>query len=327
MKKITSFLSAFALCCTSVTALISSAYLSEVGGDEYSYIKNNFARIDSAVCMGFEDSSELYMSAYNDKRVRIISVDEMDDKIIIEFEKPLIPEDFREIRDFIYENYRSLEMFTASSSGAEPLKDVAVMSLCNISSENDVRIIYDKISSMAELSRFDFYDLKKCIDGAADLLLYEEDDLPLIENYLSENNISYSLELGYEYNVFNENGDYVGKKGGYYIIPENSTVYDKLDLANSIQKELNIYTEYGISESIRDISSSIDVLNSLAGDADCDGTVKMNDAVLIMQTIVNPDKYFLTPQGRFNSDTANIGDGITLGDALAVQKMLLDISD
>lgn len=55
------------------------------------------------------------------------------------------------------------------------------------------------------------------------------------------------------------------------------------------------------------------------GDADEDGEVNINDAVLIMQSIANPDKYSLTEQGKINSDVVNVGDGVTSSDALAIQ--------
>ena len=63
--------------------------------------------------------------------------------------------------------------------------------------------------------------------------------------------------------------------------------------------------------------------NHLKGDANCDGKVNMADAVLIMQTLANPDKYKLTENGRANADMD--GDGITNADALAIQKMLLKL--
>lgn len=55
------------------------------------------------------------------------------------------------------------------------------------------------------------------------------------------------------------------------------------------------------------------------GDSDGDGKVSINDAVLIMQTIANPDKYKMSEQGRLNSDVYNRGDGITASDALTIQ--------
>lgn len=59
------------------------------------------------------------------------------------------------------------------------------------------------------------------------------------------------------------------------------------------------------------------------GDANCDHNVNMADAVLIMQSIANPDKYELTEQGMINADTD--GNGITNADALNIQKQLLGL--
>ncbi len=55
------------------------------------------------------------------------------------------------------------------------------------------------------------------------------------------------------------------------------------------------------------------------GDADLDGEVNINDAVLIMQSIANPDKYKLNEQGKLNADVVDNGGGITNSDALAIQ--------
>ncbi|MDE5771818.1 MAG: glycoside hydrolase family 9 protein [Ruminococcus sp.] len=55
------------------------------------------------------------------------------------------------------------------------------------------------------------------------------------------------------------------------------------------------------------------------GDADESGDVNINDAVLIMQSIANPDKYKLSKQGKLNADVVDNGGGITNSDALAIQ--------
>ena len=68
-----------------------------------------------------------------------------------------------------------------------------------------------------------------------------------------------------------------------------------------------------------------------AGDVNCDGDVDMSDAVLIMQALANPNKYgengtaetHLTAQGMANGDIN--GDGLTVGDAQTIQKMLLGL--
>ena len=67
------------------------------------------------------------------------------------------------------------------------------------------------------------------------------------------------------------------------------------------------------------------------GDANCDGTVDMGDAVLIMQSLANPNKYGLsgsdskhiTEQGKLNGDVDDEVKGLTSNDALKIQKYLL----
>ena len=70
-------------------------------------------------------------------------------------------------------------------------------------------------------------------------------------------------------------------------------------------------------------TSDVDVERS--GDANGDSNVDLSDAVTIMQALANPDKYQLSYAGRFNADVCNTGDGITVGDAQAIQAGLLDL--
>ena len=72
---------------------------------------------------------------------------------------------------------------------------------------------------------------------------------------------------------------------------------------------------------------------NLAGDANCDSIIDMGDAVIIMQSLANPNtyglegtaEYHLTEQGKINGDMD--GNGLTVGDALDIQKMLLGFDD
>ena len=74
---------------------------------------------------------------------------------------------------------------------------------------------------------------------------------------------------------------------------------------------------------------------SLYGDANCDGSIDMGDAVLIMQSLANPNKYgvngsdelHITSKGLANADVSDIGDGVTTGDAQAIQAFLLHTID
>ncbi|WP_028520496.1 glycoside hydrolase family 9 protein [Ruminococcus flavefaciens] len=72
----------------------------------------------------------------------------------------------------------------------------------------------------------------------------------------------------------------------------------------------------------------------LYGDTNCDKVVELADAVLIMQSIANPDKYglkgtyskHLTEQGRINGDCDLTQEGLTSNDALAIQRSLLKLA-
>lgn len=115
----------------------------------------------------------------------------------------------------------------------------------------------------------------------------------------------------------------------YYasVLPSiTMTIKERIDFALKFKEETGIFGTYFINEAAAPVfgTYSVDYLNAIVGDANCDEGVDMADVVLIMQSLANPDKYSLTPQGRFNGDMADPGDGITLGDALAIQEILLN---
>jgi len=72
----------------------------------------------------------------------------------------------------------------------------------------------------------------------------------------------------------------------------------------------------------------------LKGDANCDGKVELADAIMIMQSLANPDKYgikgsnkqHLTEQGRVNGDVDKSTEGLTSNDALEIQRYLLRLT-
>ena len=74
-----------------------------------------------------------------------------------------------------------------------------------------------------------------------------------------------------------------------------------------------------------------DVKVTLWGDANCDKSVNMADAVLVMQSILNGDEFGLgkpdgiTEVGAANADVYETGDGLTNSDALTIQEFSLDI--
>ena len=110
------------------------------------------------------------------------------------------------------------------------------------------------------------------------------------------------------------------------IVPDDNISYiDEIEIAAKICHELGIKSGFGVMAASSDTTkgTEIDLYNSVQGDTNCDEDMNMADAVLIMQSLANPDKYNITPQGKFNADTNC--DGITNADALAIQKKLLKL--
>ena len=97
----------------------------------------------------------------------------------------------------------------------------------------------------------------------------------------------------------------------HYVLPEELPEFDGSAKA-----------ETGIT-AIRTYMSNIDLFILRNGDANNDGETDMADAVLIMQTYANPDKYELTDKGSFNADIFSTGDGVTPKDAQKIQMILL----
>lgn len=93
--------------------------------------------------------------------------------------------------------------------------------------------------------------------------------------------------------------------------------------------------ENGTMSDYKLVGQSVTPPDADYGDANCNGEIRLNDAVLIMQAIGNPDVYgvngsdpsHITERGIANGDCYNTGDGLTNKDALAVQMLLIHIVD
>ena len=108
------------------------------------------------------------------------------------------------------------------------------------------------------------------------------------------------------------------------------TVGMKLEITHS-GSFLTTYPErIGKVENVSVVSEAPEITT---GDANCDDQMDMSDVVLIMQALANPNKYgengtalnHLTGLGRLNADMD--GDGLTVGDAQAIQMKLLGFTE
>lgn len=85
-------------------------------------------------------------------------------------------------------------------------------------------------------------------------------------------------------------------------------------------------TPVEIGDSIETSTSTVSSNSEVViGDANCDGTLNISDAVITMQSLANSDEYSLSEQGMSNVDVINTGDGVTNIDALAIQMVIANI--
>ena len=145
-------------------------------------------------------------------------------------------------------------------------------------------------------------------------------------HYVDKLDIDYSLDFSADYPY-----TYLGKDTGTFItlIPNTeTTIKERIALVKKIEDETGTRICIGaIPESAApEISGGgIDMANNVFGDANNDSTTTIADAAAIMQAIANPDKYALSAQGEFNADSK--GDGLTVDDAVAIQKKLAGIAE
>ena len=118
--------------------------------------------------------------------------------------------------------------------------------------------------------------------------------------------------------------------GKGYTLMVGSMTLEKIDYARLRYSGSENFIDIRTDDVEKYLSTSAEVSN-IKGDANCDGQVDLSDAVMIMQALANPNKYgldgtaehHLTEQGKLNGDMN--GDGLTSGDALAIQRKLLGL--
>ncbi len=107
------------------------------------------------------------------------------------------------------------------------------------------------------------------------------------------------------------------------------------DVTEDIPEETTTTTTTTTVVTTTETTTEIPDSEILFGDSNCDGTVNLSDAVMIMQALANPDKYgingsdetHLSEQGKINADVTGNGDGMTNSDALTIQKYVLKLID
>ncbi|MCM1006942.1 MAG: glycoside hydrolase [Ruminococcus flavefaciens] len=181
---------------------------------------------------------------------------------------------------------------------------------------------YNAVDGMPNLSSISstFYSLVQSTDGQKMVAMSENDSIPSLENLVNDKAAWLYFCPWYMNYLTSEQNNPVEELVKIYTSDYCITLDELPDLKS-----------YPISEEKPPVSSGNE--ENLWGDANCDGQVDMSDAVLIMQSLSNPDKYGLngtddsaiTKQGLINADVFNHGDGVTNNDALEIQKYKLDL--
>jgi hypothetical protein len=145
-----------------------------------------------------------------------------------------------------------------------------------------------------------------------------DEKLKEVEDYVNKNELGqlkFAAEYFNSYSIYTLNSD------------KENTLAEKLDISLKLCKETGIRMNYEVPETVMDKVGigDVDVFNSIDGDANNDTLRTIADAAAIFQSLANPDKYKLSAQGEFNADFAC--DGITVDDAVRIQKKLAGISE
>ena len=147
--------------------------------------------------------------------------------------------------------------------------------------------------------------------------LRSEEDVAVLESYLSDNDMEYSIE------------DLKPNSSDVWVrihikFPAGTTKDEMYDVWTKVKEDTGFTVDWFMLESAVQVTEAENTLPepTLTGDANEDGDVNMADAVLIMQVLSNPDEYKLTPQGIANADID--GDGVTAMDALTIQLSIIN---
>ena len=112
------------------------------------------------------------------------------------------------------------------------------------------------------------------------------------------------------------------------IIAEKNEEYEKsLNTETASDSEVPEDNEnYTRKTSIRTYMKTLDLFADVKGDANCNGTVDVADAVAVLQYLTNSTKYPLSKKGIINADIDG-AKGITGSDATAIQRIDAGIWD
>lgn len=185
---------------------------------------------------------------------------------------------------------------------------------------------YNAVDGQPNLSSISstFYSLVQSTKGQKMVAMSENDSIPSLENLVNDKAAWLYFCPWYM---------------NYLTSEQNNPVENLVEIYQSdyciTLDELPDLKSYPINSGNTDDPTPPDTKKTLPGDANCDKAIRINDAILVMQAIGNPDAYgisgsdktHITKQGMINADVAGDGDGLTSQDAIEIQKYILNLID
>lgn len=185
---------------------------------------------------------------------------------------------------------------------------------------------YNAVDGKPNLSSISstFYSLVQSTKGQKMVAMSENDSIPSLENLVNDKAAWLYFCPWYM---------------NYLTSEQNNPVENLVEIYQSdyciTLDELPDLKSYPINSENPDDPTPPDTKKTLPGDANCDKDIRLNDAILVMQAIGNPDAYgisgsdktHITKQGMINADVAGDGDGLTNQDAIEIQKYILHLID
>ena len=185
-----------------------------------------------------------------------------------------------------------------------------------------------------------FYSLVQSTDGHKMVAMSENDSIPSLDNLVNEKAAWLYFCPWYQGYLTSEQNNPAESLNEIY----NSDYCITLDELPDLKKyPINEGGEPSGTTTTSTVTTTTTTTTSqpvttlpddyLKGDANCDGTVELADAILIMQSLANPNKYgkngsdekHITAAGQRNGDVDKSVEGLTSNDALEIQRYLLKL--
>jgi len=180
-----------------------------------------------------------------------------------------------------------------------------------------------------------FYSLVKSTEGEKMVAMTENDSIPSLENLINDKAAWLYFCPWYQNYLTSADINPVESLIEIYNSDYCITLDELPDLRSypldDTQQQTSSSSASETTTASSESESTTKVKPNLLGDANCDTSVNIADAVLIMQAATNPDKYGegkpvgITSQGVANGDVDSPGNGLNNKDALKIQKFKLGL--